>query len=243
MRFVASWRLPATHLNLLTKDIGVGFEVYRGARRTLSTTVDGFRYHALACDLRNVNNSQSTSLGHYGYTLDQVADDLKGIVDSTGQVKVIVVGHDWGSATVQVCLQCVRPSSFCRAEARRRRSPLSLSLPFLSFRFVLQAFVHPLLLFASNRIQSHPIHCRVHCAPDPSEPSAPSDPSGGFRPSRSSTRRTSRRWSLSRCRTWSSTDGALPSLPRRDAMSPHCTDSSSSRSDGLQSFPVAPQWR
>ena len=50
-------------------------------------------YHALACDLHHVNNSASTR-GQYSYTLDGMADDLKGIADSTGQDKVVVIGHE-----------------------------------------------------------------------------------------------------------------------------------------------------
>lgn len=54
---------------------------------------DGF--HALACDLRNVNQSLATS-SHYSFSLDGVADDLLGIVDSAvgPEGKAIVVGHE-----------------------------------------------------------------------------------------------------------------------------------------------------
>jgi len=56
-------------------------------------------FHALACDLRNVNNSVSTS--GMSFSIDQLADDLKGIADSVGEDKIAVVGHDWGAAAVQ----------------------------------------------------------------------------------------------------------------------------------------------
>jgi len=56
-------------------------------------------FYAVACDLRNVNNSLSSS--GTSFSFDQMADDIKGIADSTGDAKTIVVGHDWGAAAVQ----------------------------------------------------------------------------------------------------------------------------------------------
>eukprot|EP00928_Gymnodinium_smaydae_P030705 TRINITY_DN22759_c0_g1_i1.p1 TRINITY_DN22759_c0_g1~~TRINITY_DN22759_c0_g1_i1.p1 ORF type:complete len:369 (-),score=39.48 TRINITY_DN22759_c0_g1_i1:165-1244(-) len=51
-------------------------------------------YHVRAPDMRNVNNSiaQNTDA-----SLDIVADDLLGVLQTTGQSKTVIVGHDWGA--------------------------------------------------------------------------------------------------------------------------------------------------
>ena len=54
-------------------------------------------YHVRAPDLRNVNNSVAKTTDA---SLDMMADDFLGVLQSTGQSKAIIVGHDWGSAVV-----------------------------------------------------------------------------------------------------------------------------------------------
>lgn len=51
-------------------------------------------YHVRAPDLRNVNNSIAKSTDG---SMDIFADDLLGVLQSTGQSKAIIVGHDWGA--------------------------------------------------------------------------------------------------------------------------------------------------
>lgn len=57
-------------------------------------------FYTLACDQRNVNNSVSTSGNRFSF--DQMADDIKGLVDAIGEDRVAVVGHDWGAIAAQV---------------------------------------------------------------------------------------------------------------------------------------------
>lgn len=52
-------------------------------------------YHVRAPDLRNVNNSLAKNMD---CSLDMVADDFLGVLQSTGQSKAVIVGHDWGAA-------------------------------------------------------------------------------------------------------------------------------------------------
>lgn len=52
-------------------------------------------YHVRAPDLRNVNNSLAKNMD---CSMSVMADDLLGVLQSTGQSKAIVVGHDWGAA-------------------------------------------------------------------------------------------------------------------------------------------------
>jgi pimeloyl-ACP methyl ester carboxylesterase len=54
-------------------------------------------YHVRAPDLRNVNNSQSATTE---MSLDLIAEDFLGVLKSTGQSKAVIIGHDWGSASV-----------------------------------------------------------------------------------------------------------------------------------------------
>lgn len=56
-------------------------------------------YYVLACDMRNVNNSISTSGTQF--SVDQMADDIKGLSDAIGVSKVAVVCHDWGCGPAQ----------------------------------------------------------------------------------------------------------------------------------------------
>ncbi len=54
-------------------------------------------YRVWAPDQRGYNISDKPE-GIAAYTLDELADDVIGLMDAAGEEKVFVVGHDWGAA-------------------------------------------------------------------------------------------------------------------------------------------------
>ncbi|ONK63408.1 uncharacterized protein A4U43_C07F14830 [Asparagus officinalis] len=79
---------------------------YSWRHQILSLSSLGFR--AVAPDLRGYGDLRRPSLHPRSYSILHIVGDLVALIDSLGQDKVFVVGHDWG-ATVAWNLCMLRP--------------------------------------------------------------------------------------------------------------------------------------
>jgi pimeloyl-ACP methyl ester carboxylesterase len=71
-------------------------EFWYGWRRQISALAEA-GYRVWAPDQRGYNLS-SHPRGVRAYTIDQLADDVRGLVEQSGRDKIFLVGHDWGAA-------------------------------------------------------------------------------------------------------------------------------------------------
>lgn len=74
-----------------------GFPEYWAGWRHQIPALAEAGYRVWAPDQRGYNLSDKPQ-GIDAYTLDQLAADINGLIEASGQEKVLLVGHDWGAA-------------------------------------------------------------------------------------------------------------------------------------------------
>ena len=80
-------------------------------------------YHAIAPDQRGYGSSSNpTTVDAYG--IEQLAGDLIGLLDATGQEQGVFVGHDWGALIVW---------DLARLYPERVRAVVGVSVPFINW--------------------------------------------------------------------------------------------------------------
>ncbi|KAG0489929.1 hypothetical protein HPP92_006792 [Vanilla planifolia] len=82
-------------------------------------------YHAVAPDLRGYGDSDAPS-EIAAYSILHIVGDLVALIDSLGQDKVFVVGHDWGAIVAW---------SLCIFRPDKVKALVNLSVPFLPRHF------------------------------------------------------------------------------------------------------------